>query len=70
MSYFLRCSDKTDTCDRYLDMQMMVLHNARERTVEDFEQLFVQADSRFKVEKVWTKGSDVLADTLIEVVYT
>lgn len=54
---------------RYLDMQMMVLHNARERTVEDFRHLFAEADSRFRVEKIWTKGSDPLADTMVEALY-
>jgi SAM-dependent methyltransferase len=51
---------------RYLDMQMMVLHNARERTEDDFAEIFRQADSRLKLIKVWKKGESVAASTLIE----
>ena len=51
---------------RYLDMQMMVLHNARERTEEDFANLFQQADKRLKLQKVWRKGESMAASTIIE----
>lgn len=51
---------------RYLDMQMMVLHNARERTEEDFAEILRQADARLKLIKVWKKGESVAASTMIE----
>ncbi|KAL8790012.1 MAG: hypothetical protein Q9195_006561 [Heterodermia aff. obscurata] len=51
---------------RYLDMQMMVLHNARERTEEDFANLFQQADKRLVLEKVWRKGESAAASTMVE----
>ncbi|KAF2109356.1 cercosporin toxin biosynthesis protein [Lophiotrema nucula] len=51
---------------RYLDIQMMVLHNARERTEEDFAEILRQADARLKLIKVWKKGESVAASTLIE----
>ncbi|KAH8690473.1 S-adenosyl-L-methionine-dependent methyltransferase [Talaromyces proteolyticus] len=54
---------------RYLDMQMMVLHNARERTEEDFAQLLARADPRLKLRKVWRRGPDTAASTIIEVVF-
>lgn len=53
---------------RYLDMQMMVLHNARERTEDDFAAIFARADPRLKIRKVWKTGHDAGAGTLIEVV--
>jgi hypothetical protein len=53
---------------RYLDMQMMVLHNARERTEEDFATIFARADPRLELKKVWKTGHDAGAGTLIEVV--
>ncbi|KAJ2983599.1 hypothetical protein NQ176_g578 [Zarea fungicola] len=52
---------------RYLDMQMMVLHNARERTEEDFALIFNRADPRLQIRKVWRTGHDAGAGTLIEV---
>ncbi|KAI9801588.1 MAG: hypothetical protein M1825_003267 [Sarcosagium campestre] len=51
---------------RYLDMQMMVLHNARERTEEDFKNLFERADPRLKYQRVWRKGESVAASTILE----
>lgn len=51
---------------RYLDLQMMVLHNARERTEEDFKSLFEQADPRLKYQRVWRKGESVAASTILE----
>lgn len=38
---------------RAMDMIMMSLFNARERSKEDFEQLFAEADARFQQIKVW-----------------
>ena len=51
---------------RYLDLQMMVLHNARERTEEDFKRLFEEADPRLRYQKVWRKGESVAASTILE----
>ncbi|MCJ1247158.1 hypothetical protein MMC30_004370 [Trapelia coarctata] len=51
---------------RYLDLQMMVLHNARERTEEDWAAMFKTADPRLKLQKVWRKGESVAASTIIE----
>ncbi|KAG8532388.1 uncharacterized protein KY384_002873 [Bacidia gigantensis] len=51
---------------RYLDMQMMVLHNARERTEEDFRRLFEQADARLRFQRVWRKGESVAASNILE----
>lgn len=51
---------------RYLDIQMMVLHNARERTKEDFADIFRQADPRLELVKVWKKGESIAASTLVE----
>jgi hypothetical protein len=53
---------------RYLDMQMMVLHNARERTEGDFALIFARADPRLKLRKVWKTGHDAGAGTMIEAV--
>lgn len=53
---------------RYIDMQMMVLHNSRERTEEDFKEIFHKADPRLELYKVWRKGpSSVHGSTLLEV---
>jgi hypothetical protein len=49
-------------------MQMLVLHNARERTEEDFAQLLERADSRLKIKKVWRNGLDAAASTMVEAV--
>ena len=51
---------------RYLDMQMLVLHNARERSEEDFKNLFEQADPRIKYQRVWRKGESFAASTILE----
>ena len=51
---------------RYLDMQMMVLHNARERSEEDFKHLFEQADPRLRFQRVWRKGESFAASTILE----
>ncbi|GAQ10180.1 sterigmatocystin 8-O-methyltransferase [Aspergillus lentulus] len=53
---------------RYLDIQMMVLHNARERTEEDFAGLLARADPRLKIKKVWRNGPDAAASTVVEAV--
>ncbi|KAL4865955.1 hypothetical protein BDV12DRAFT_187770 [Aspergillus spectabilis] len=53
---------------RYLDLQMMVLHNARERTEEDFARLLAQADPRLRLKQVWRKGPDAAASTMVEAV--
>jgi hypothetical protein len=45
---------------------MMVLHNARERTREDFVNILAEADSRLKLIEIWKKGESVAASTLIE----
>ena len=54
---------------RYLDMQMMVLHNARERTEEDFKGLFKQADPRLQYQCIWRKGESVAASTILEALF-
>jgi hypothetical protein len=55
---------------RYVDMQMMVLHNSRERTEDDFRKLFEEADPRLELVRLWRKGpSSVHGTTLLEVVY-
>ena len=51
---------------RYLDLQIMVLHNARERSEEDFKRLFEKADPRLKYQRVWRKGESVAASTILE----
>jgi 6-hydroxytryprostatin B O-methyltransferase len=53
---------------RYLDLQMMVLHNAQERTEEHFAQLLARANPRLKIKQVWRKGSDAAASTIVEAV--
>lgn len=45
---------------------MMVLHNARERTEDDWAALFKTADPRLKLQKVWRKGESIAASTIIE----
>lgn len=50
-------------------MQMLVLHNARERTEEDFANILKAADPRLTLVKVWKKGESVAASTLIEAVF-
>lgn len=45
---------------------MMVLHNARERTEEDFAQILARADQRLKLRKVWRRGPDTAASTIID----
>lgn len=53
---------------RYIDMQMMVLHNSRERTEEDFKEMLNKADPRLQLYKVWKKGpSSIHGSTLLEV---
>lgn len=53
---------------RYIDMQMMVLHNSRERTEEDFKGMLNEADPRLQLYKVWKKGpSSIHGSTLLEV---
>ena len=54
---------------RYLDMQMLVLYNARERTEEDFVKLFKQADSRLQYQRVWRKGESVTATNILEAIF-
>ena len=51
---------------RYLDLQMMVLHNARERTEEDFKTLFEWADPRLRFQRVWRRGESFAASTILE----
>ncbi|KAL2802402.1 S-adenosyl-L-methionine-dependent methyltransferase [Aspergillus granulosus] len=53
---------------RYLDIQMMVLHNARERTEGDFAELLRRADPRLKIKKIWRGGHDAAAGTIVEAV--
>jgi 6-hydroxytryprostatin B O-methyltransferase len=53
---------------RYLDLQMMVLHNARERTEGDFAELLRRADERLRIKKVWRGGHDAAAGTIVEAV--
>ena len=53
---------------RCVDMQMMVLHNSRERTVDDFKAMFAAADAHLKFQRVWKKGLSGAA-TLFEVEY-
>ncbi|KAL2846351.1 S-adenosyl-L-methionine-dependent methyltransferase [Aspergillus pseudoustus] len=53
---------------RYLDLQMLVLHNARERTEADFAELLRRADSRLRIKKVWKGGHDAAAGTIVEAV--
>ncbi|KAL2796211.1 S-adenosyl-L-methionine-dependent methyltransferase [Aspergillus keveii] len=55
---------------RYLDLQMMVLHNARERTEGDFAELLRRADERLRIKKVWRGGHDEVAGTIVEAVLT
>jgi hypothetical protein len=50
-------------------MQMMVLHNALERTEEDSTQILARADQRLKLRKFWRRGPDTAASTIIEVVF-
>ena len=40
-------------------MQMLVLHNAREQTEEDFK----QANPRLQYQRVWRKGESMAAIT-------
>jgi hypothetical protein len=47
-------------------MQMMVVHNARERTEEDFIEILHAADTRLKLVKVWKGGENVAASAIIE----
>ena len=54
---------------RYLDMQMLVMHNARERTEEDFVKLFKQADPRLQYQRVWCKGESVAASNILEAIF-
>ncbi|KAL2859608.1 S-adenosyl-L-methionine-dependent methyltransferase [Aspergillus pseudodeflectus] len=53
---------------RYLDLQMMVLHNARERTEGDFAELLRRADERLRIKKVWRGGHDAAAGTIVEAI--
>ena len=54
---------------RYLDLQMMVLHNAKERSEEDWKRVFEEADSRLVYRKVWRKGESVSAVSTLEAVF-
>lgn len=54
---------------RYLDMQMLVLHDARERTEKDFKGFFKQADPRLQYQRVWLKGESVAASTILEALF-
>lgn len=47
-------------------MQMLILHNARERTEEDFKELFKQADPHLRYQRVWRRGWSVAASTILE----
>ena len=47
----------------------MVLHNARERTEEDFAALFQQADPKLVLQRVWRRGERVAASTVVEAQY-
>lgn len=48
-----------------MDMQMLILHNARERTQEDFKEVFKQADPHLRYQHVWRKGGSVAASTIL-----
>lgn len=50
-------------------MQMLILHNARERTEEDFKELFKQADPHLRYQHVWRKGGSVAASTILEALF-
>jgi CRISPR/Cas system type I-B associated protein Csh2 (Cas7 group RAMP superfamily) len=68
LAVFFIPTGKKLTVHRYLDIQMMVLHNARERTEEDFADLLARADPRLKIKNVWRKGPDAAASTMVEAV--
>ena len=51
---------------RYLDMQMLVLYNARERT--EWIKFFKYADSRSQYQRIWRKGESVAASSILEAI--
>lgn len=54
---------------RRMDMLMLSLFNARERTLEDVKALFEKADSRFQLIKTYGAGAHEGTDTLVEVAW-
>ncbi|TGO30064.1 hypothetical protein BPAE_0008g00560 [Botrytis paeoniae] len=52
---------------RSLDMIMLSMHNSREREAEEWQDLFLEADPRFGVLKIWTPTGASLA--IIEAVW-